>query len=87
MSQDAVRQLAHIRSLRRRGEGIHQILRAYPGMARDTLIEILDGLIRHDDDLDAFNAICRARSFQKSGVPLINGRPADLVDWSAPCAR
>jgi hypothetical protein len=69
-------EIFRLRTARRAGARMDRLCAAFPHHTRDELVEAIDAIVRHQDDLKAMREVNRVLMHQEARVPLVNGRPA-----------
>lgn len=72
--------IQNLRSMLADKRRMEDICRVFQGIyTRDQIVEAIDALKRHENNHDAQRHVNQVLAYQGSGVPLVNGRPADKV--------
>lgn len=65
-----------MRALRKGGATMAQICATFERHTRDQVLELIDAVIRHQDDWQAYLHVNKVLDLQRAGVQLVNGRVA-----------
>lgn len=81
MKHFTVQDISTLRAHRRNSMAFNDLVSLYArvGFSRDAVVEAWWATISFDDDREAYKSANGAIAIQGTGIPLVNGKPADNV--------